>query len=769
MSHLRVGGFNCQGIKDKIEDPSFIKDLSKYDIFGVCETWLSSSNENFSVPNYKFYPLSRQKEKEQSRGGVGWFVKEPLKKFIKILYEISNENMFFCKLDKNHFNFNDDVYMGIIYFPPENSSREKRIKIDHFKDLLEKVSQIKSSNIILIGDFNARTRDLSDTIYDEENSDLIPDLTSSKIKYKRNNQDNIINKYGKKLVDYCIETSSYIANGRTLGDFQGKFTCYEHNGTSTVDYAVICETLYPHITKFMVSTPKYKSDHCMIELEIKLPKGIVFSYENIRIQSRPLKWDIKNIEVFKSHMKSPCTIKLINEIESCFMNKQDVMNDDILEKINFLYTYKSPKSKEKQKPKKQNKKWYDASCYELNRKMKSLAKLNQRNPGNNEIRRNLNMFKKQYKKMLKEKKRKWNDKIMSKLQNLESEDPKQYWNLINELRNTQKNNNISNSNNFEKFYENLFSKYSHSEKSKYNLISMEVEELLKSNELNKETDFTLKELNESLAKLKNNKTAGPDRIPAEMIKNSPQSVLKIILMLINRIKNTGQYPKIWSLGYTTLLHKDGDDEDPDNYRAITICSAMAKLFALMIKNRLEIKVVENKMIGDYQIGFKKGSRPADHLFILKSVIDNYIQKRKVFTCFVDYKKAYDNVWRDGLYYKLLKYGIDPSMVKIIRNMYSNTQQGLKINGSVTNPFRSYRGVRQGCVLSPLLFNLFINDIPDIFDKSCKPIFLNDTPINCLMYADDLMVLSETEEGLKSSLNKLSIYNEKKMALESKLQ
>ena len=59
-------------------------------------------------------------------------------------------------------------------------------------------------------------------------------------------------------------------------------------------------------------------------------------------------------------------------------------------------------------------------------------------------------------------------------------------------------------------------------------------------------------------------------------------------------------------------------------------------------------------------------------------------------CFVDYKKAYDNVWRDGLYYKLLTSGIKPGMVRIIRSMYRNTQQGLKINGSVTKPFNSYR-------------------------------------------------------------------------------
>ena len=147
-----------------------------------------------------------------------------------------------------------------------------------------------------------------------------------------------------------------------------------------------------------------------------------------------------------------------------------------------------------------------------------------------------------------------------------------------------------------------------------------------------------------MRKLKNHKGAGPDRIPAEMIKNSPKNVLKLIVKLINRIKNKGQYPLLWSMGQTTLLHKDGDEENPDNYRAITICSAMAKSFALMVKSRIENVVLKNKMIGDYQIGFKKGSRPVDHLFLIKSIVDNYLyKKKKVYACFVDYKKAYDNV------------------------------------------------------------------------------------------------------------------------------
>ena len=119
-SYLRVGSFNCQGIVGKMDDPVFLNDISKYDIFGVCETWLNKGNDALNIPNYKFYPLSRSNERErgQPRGGVGWFIRESLRRYIKVLYDISNENMFFCKLDKDFFNFNEDVYVGIIYIPP---------------------------------------------------------------------------------------------------------------------------------------------------------------------------------------------------------------------------------------------------------------------------------------------------------------------------------------------------------------------------------------------------------------------------------------------------------------------------------------------------------------------------------------------------------------------------------------------------------------------------------------------------------------------------
>ena len=96
--------------------------------------------------------------------------------------------------------------------------------------------------------------------------------------------------------------------------------------------------------------------------------------------------------------------------------------------------------------------------------------------------------------------------------------------------------------------------------------------------------------------LKCNKAAGPDRIPAEMIKASSEPILNILLKTMNKIKSTFQYPEKWAVGITSLLFKDGDDEDPNNYRAITVTDILSKILSILINERLEKWSSKNNII-----------------------------------------------------------------------------------------------------------------------------------------------------------------------------
>ena len=101
------------------------------------------------------------------------------------------------------------------------------------------------------------------------------------------------------------------------------------------------------------------------------------------------------------------------------------------------------------------------------------------------------------------------------------------------------------------------------------------------------------------------------------------------------------------------------------------------------------------------------------------------------------------------------------MYNIIENMYKAPDIKIKIQGCLTNRIHTNIGGKQWCMLSPTLFNIYyINDLPEIFDKNCEPPFLQDMPIDSLLYADDLILLSQTQKGLQTSLNKLEKYCKK---------
>ncbi len=171
-------------------------------------------------------------------------------------------------------------------------------------------------------------------------------------------------------------------------------------------------------------------------------------------------------------------------------------------------------------------------------------------------------------------------------------------------------------------------------------------------------------------------------------------------------------------------------------------------------------VEDHNILHKAQIGFKSNHRTTDHIFALRTLIDKYVTyttKGKLYTCFMDFKKAFDSVWHDGLLCKLLRYKIGGKFYDLIKFLYSKTKCAIKYGFQRSKCFDYGNGVRQGCILSPMLFNLYLNEIPFLPDEQdTDPILLPDgSSLNCLLYADDLVLISSSANGLQNALSTLS--------------
>ena len=209
-------------------------------------------------------------------------------------------------------------------------------------------------------------------------------------------------------------------------------------------------------------------------------------------------------------------------------------------------------------------------------------------------------------------------------------------------------------------------------------------------------------------------------------------MLPVYCKLFNKIFDSGCFPSEWLCGEIIPLYKNkGDATDPKNYRPITLLSCLGKLFPSILNERLNTYSDEVNLILENQAGFRKDHGTIDHIFTLHTIIEIFKNlKKKLYCAFIDFEKAFDSVWRIGLWNKLLvNSNIDGKCFKIIKNMYNGIKAKLKINGSLSSSFPCQLGVRQCENLSPFLFSVFLNDL-----KS----FLTMNNINGLQNISEMM-------------------------------
>ena len=353
--------------------------------------------------------------------------------------------------------------------------------------------------------------------------------------------------------------------------------------------------------------------------------------------------------------------------------------------------------------------------------------------------------------------------------------PNEYWKILNNAANQEvKMGNIDTS-----LFFNHFSKLSQKPKSPDGSPSLNTsfDPRTVNHSINEEINKPISEseILAQLKKLKNNKSAGIDVVTNELLKNCPGALITIIGQYFNLILNSGFVPSDWTKGIIKPIFKNkgSPDDDPDNYRGITLLSCLGKLFTSIINKRLSYYVEATGILGEEQAGFREGYSTTDHVFTLYSIIDLYLHKKKrVYCAFVDYKKAFDLIDRTSLWTKLISNGINGKVITVIYNMYNNAKSCV-MNGSEKSDFFNCNiGVRQGENLSPLLFAMYLNDFELFISKHFAGLrdiskdintHLSDDDVEVflklytLLYADDTIVFAESESELQKALDAIFDY------------
>ena len=349
----------------------------------------------------------------------------------------------------------------------------------------------------------------------------------------------------------------------------------------------------------------------------------------------------------------------------------------------------------------------------------------------------------------------------NKLRKMQKGQPKEYWKFLNSLKN-KKISEMPPLDQLYKYFSNIYS--SDEETDAFVLSDMSPES---SNEyLN--SPFTLSEIERSILKLKNSKSPGGDEILNEYLKLTKDRMLPVYVSFFNLILDTGYVPDQWLEGKIKPIYKNkGDSLDPNNYRPITLLSCIGKLFTAVLNDRLNTFLDDNHLLSENQAGFRKHYSTSDHIFTLYALMELLkYEKKKLFCCFVDFSKAFDSVWRVGLWRKLLSTHVDGKFLRVLQNMYSNIKSCVTVAGEDSPFFFSNRGVRQGDNISPVLFSLFLNDLENhLIADHAEGVSIECTSetlyyfikIFVLLYADDTVILADSAEDLQKSLDSFFHY------------
>ena len=762
--------------------------IQSYDIVGITETW--SENENdfknwiSDMNNYSLAGTRRSKHGRCS-GGITVFIKKDISGGVSNVKHIFKHAVF-LKLDKVFFHFDENVLLAFAYVPPEASfiHNDSIVGLNCIEQLQETLLELSITNdyhIMCCGDLNARTGKLNDFIYEDKYAYKMFKYDVDLFQTERVSKDDCVNSFGKSLIELCVNLDVHILNGRKPGVNSNEYTSVTNRGNSVVDYILCSTELYDSVSSFSVNISDFTEmgiDHFPITCILQLPRKSQNVVHSLNISNndenehiKRFIWDVEKTVTFNNMLGDEYTNDFFAIFDQCCNDKNCDKAIDILDSI-FQRAASSMQKRQSEGKNARNGKsvpWWDKELASLKSKRNNLLKTYRREH-RSELLSEYIVCKKLFKTEFRNKQNKYKANLYRDVKSTESIND--VWKLFRKIKRKScvkqgissdewysyfsdildVNDNDGTPNKNEMHYDELCSHDATCNFCINNMPGVLNEEIKES------------EILYSIEHMKNNKAAGPDGLIAEMFKACKSVITTKLCKLFNVILDTGIFPERWGKAIIYTLHKSGDTNIPSNYRGISLLSVTSKVFTKVLNNRLVKWAEEENVYYEEQAGFRKEYSTIDQILSLYTIANKYISKKKgrMYAAFIDFSRAFDSVPHVSLLIQLIKRGVHGKIFTVLKSMYSKLKACVKTNSGITQYFDCTIGTRQGCMLSPFIFAMYLNEFVDVLKReNCRGIQVRGTnvtnEVNVLLYADDMVLCADTVRDLQNAINKLEMY------------
>lgn len=739
----------------------FLDYLNTFDLICLTETFVDAGFEITVLKDFSVFMAPARKLSRQGRrsGGVVVFIRKCVAHFFKQV-NVRFDNFVVFEASKELLNVDKPVLFIFLYIPPRESPAYTQTTDGVGIELIEYcVSDLYETRgdffFFLCGDFNARTgqengRGLSESLSVSGEEDCV---------FERSSRDLDRNSFGTQLLILCNALQCSILNGIRIFGFDDSETYVSQTGSSTIDYFIVSNELCKQeiLDSLVVDSNCVESDHLPVTLTLRLSaRAPKMKYETEKVTwIEKLCWDKEKVPEFLEVLSSAAVQTEIRQARASVSSDINKAIDALvgcLEKASVCMVRRVKVGGTRKLTE-----WFDRDCFSQRKECRSkLRRFKQTRLA--EDRKNYVNARCAYRKLLSEKSQSFKRNKAQRLAD-SIDDPKQFWKEVRACIGLGKKQNIGN--NITKVqwlehFKTVFNSGINEGESESERWEQSGEEHLPDID-SLDCPISEDEVIESIRKLKHGKASGLDNVLAEMLKAGGNLLTGFLSEYFNEIFRSGSYPDMWTKAIIVPIHKKGDTGVADNFRGVSLLSLIGKCYTSILNKRLYGWLEDNDKIAETQAGFRKGYSTTDHVFTLYAITQKYLSQRggKVYVAFIDLRKAFDSVKRDTLLNMLCSAGVSSTFVNAVKAIYSKVVSCVRVNGEFTDMFDCPQGLRQGCVLSPTLFSIIINEFATSVANEGKhgiQLLPGLIELFILLFADDLALMSCSPHGLQVQLD-----------------